>query len=115
MVQMIKDILEANGVEIKHHFAAGTYIKETLIPAGVTLTQHVHSYDHSSVLVSGVAIVEVNGVAITYDKPQILTIKAGKNHKVTAITDVLWLCIHATDDKNPDTVDVSLMSKIVKE
>lgn len=110
-----KDNLEMNGVIIKHHFAAGTYIKETFIPAGIELTQHTHSYDHSSVLVSGVAIVEVNGVSNRYDTPQILTIEAGKKHKVIAVTDVTWLCIHATDDKNPETVDISLMSKVVKE
>lgn len=109
------DVLESGGVKIKHHFSDGVYIKETFIPAGISLTQHIHSYDHASVLVSGVAIVEVNGVAITYDHPTVLQIEAGKKHKVTAVADVIWLCIHATDDKNPDTVDISLMSKVVKE
>ncbi len=110
-----KDNLEQNGVIIKHHFAAGTYIKETFIPAGITLTQHIHSYDHLSVLVSGKAIVEVNGEPKIYDTYMVMNIEAGKRHKVVAVTDVVWLCIHATDDKNPDTVDISLMSKEVSE
>lgn len=110
-----KDNLEANGVVIKHHFAAGIYVKETFIPAGISLMQHVHSYAHLSVLVSGKAIVKINGKQKVYEGYHILNVESGKKHKVLAISDVVWLCIHATNDKNPDTVDISLMSKVVKE
>ena len=109
------DVLAANGVQVEHHFADGVYIKETHIKAGTSLAKHTHDYTHLSVLVSGAARVEIGGVDHIYSGFHVLTIEAGVPHKVTAITDAIWLCVHATDDTNPNTVDISLMSKIVRE
>ena len=38
---------------INHHFSAGVYAKETLIPAGHVLVQHKHKFSHLSILASG--------------------------------------------------------------
>lgn len=92
-------------VGIVHHFSSGLYAKETLIPAGVRLTQHKHGYDHLSILASGTAVVEVDGEATKYTGPACLTIKAGSAHEVTAITDVVWFCLHATEETDPEKVD----------
>ncbi len=108
----LKDILEENGVKIAHHFSAGVYVKETFIPAGITLTKHTHSYTHLSVKVSGKAEIEKDGVMFLHDGYLVFTVEAGLPHKVTAVTDTVWLCVHATDDDNPDTVDISLMSRL---
>jgi hypothetical protein len=43
--------------------------------------------------------------------PACLTIKAGKSHKVTALTDVHWFCVHATDETDPDKVDHTLIER----
>lgn len=94
-----------HGVEIVHHFVGGLYCKETHIPAGVELTQHVHPFDHLSVLAKGKVAVLVDGVESIYQAPAFLTIKGGSAHKVTALTDVTWGCLHATDCTDPDKVD----------
>ena len=39
--------------EIQHHFGGGVYAKETFIPAGKWLVQHIHKFDHLSVLAQG--------------------------------------------------------------
>lgn len=108
------DPLEVHGVEIEHHFSSGLYAKETFIPAGVKLTQHVHSYDHLSILASGTVDVSAGEEISRITGPACLEIKKGIAHSVTAITDAVWFCLHATDDDDPETVDVSLMSKVVK-
>lgn len=95
---------------IAHHFGGGVYVKETRIPANMSLTQHVHEHDHLSVLVSGEVIVRVDGVLTQYTAPAVLTIAAGKAHEVVSLKDTVWLCIHATDETDPDKVDEVLIA-----
>jgi quercetin dioxygenase-like cupin family protein len=94
---------------ISHLFGGGVYVKETLIPAGLVLVQHKHEHDHLSYLASGTVELLVDGVTRTVSGPVGLTIEAGKHHGVKALTDALWLCIHATECADESTVDQALM------
>lgn len=107
---MGKVVGEEFGVGVKHHFAGGVYCKETLIPAGVKLAQHRHSFDHLSHLASGRVRLSVDGVDTEHTAPATLTIVAGKVHEVTALTAVIWLCIHATDCTDSTQVDRELVA-----
>lgn len=102
--------LDDAGVGIEHHFVGGLYAKETRIPAGIKLTQHVHNFDHLSALMKGCVVVEVDGKRTLHDAPKLLTIKAGKAHEVTAITDVVWCCLHATPETDPELIDHTLIA-----
>lgn len=104
----VSEQLDAAGVGIAHHFVGGLYAKETHIPAGVTLTQHSHAFDHLSALMKGSAVVEVDGREKLHYAPALLTIKARKVHSVRAVTDVFWVCLHATDETDPVKVDAEL-------
>lgn len=104
----MSNTLAEHNVGIVHHFVGGLYCKETSIPAGVKLTQHVHAFDHLSVLAQGAVIVTVGGVSREYAAPAFLTIAAGKAHEVEALTDVVWGCLHATDCTDPEKVDEAL-------
>ena len=90
---------------ISHFFGGGVYVKETRIPAGMVLVQHKHEHDHLSYLASGTVEVQVDGITRTVAGPAALTMAAGKHHGVKAITDSLWLCIHATDCEDEAEVD----------
>lgn len=92
-------------VGIVHHFGGGVYAKETHIPADFMLTQHTHQFDHLSILASGSVLVTVGGVSKRVDAPACLTIAAGKAHSVSALTKVVWYCIHATEEADPERVD----------
>ena len=96
---------------ISHHFGGGVYAKETRIPAGYTLGQHVHLFDHLSILASGTAEISVDSETTQHTGPACLVIKAGKQHEVHALTDVIWYCVHATDCTDPETVDEVLIVK----
>ena len=85
-------------LDILHYFAGGVAMKQTHIPAGARLLQHVHTYDHLSYLVSGTVRLHVDGEVCEYTGPQALEIVAGKRHGVIAVTDAVWLCLHAIDD-----------------
>lgn len=97
-------------MNIKHYFSGGVYVKETIINAGQILVQHKHEYEHLSYLVSGTVAVQVDGVTSTMTGPTALTIEAGKHHGVKALTDTVWLCIHATDCTDADKVDEVLIT-----
>jgi quercetin dioxygenase-like cupin family protein len=104
------DILEINGVKVTHHFDIGAYRKETHIPAGVELQQHVHPHDHISVLESGTALVKFGDKEMEITGPKWIGIKNGIKHSVTAVTDVVWWCVHITDETDPEKVDTSILT-----
>ena len=80
----------------KHYICGGVYAKEWQGKKGTAIQQHTHNYDHLSYLAYGKVLVEVEGKA-SFEAvgPTGLLIKKGLAHKVTAIEDCLWLCIHA--------------------
>jgi quercetin dioxygenase-like cupin family protein len=94
---------------IAHHFSDGLYAKETHIPAGQMLMQHKHNYSHLSVLAKGKVVVVKDGDIQIIEAPACIEIVAGENHGVKAITDVVWFCVHATDEKDPSKVDEVLI------
>jgi quercetin dioxygenase-like cupin family protein len=101
--------LESLGVDINHYFGGGVYAKQTIIPADRVLVQHIHPHPHLSILASGKVTVEANGHSYEYHAPACIVIPAGVAHSVTALTDVVWYCIHATHDTDPETVDQTLL------
>lgn len=88
---------------IKHHFSAGgVYAREQTLQAGQEVEKHVHGYDHLSYLGQGRALVDVEGELQILDAPCMLEIKAGKKHRIQALTDITWLCIHSEAIADPD-------------
>lgn len=86
--------------DIKFHggeFDGDVFIVETEAEAGYLLESHVHEHSHRSVLVSGQAEVTIDGVSSVMTGPKIVNIPANTQHKVQAITDIVWLCIWAGD------------------
>ena len=94
---------------IKHYFSDGLYAKETHIAAGQMLIQHKHNYSHFGIIAKGKVVVVKEGDIQIVEAPACIDIKAGENHGVKAITDVVWYCVHATDEKDPSKVDEVLI------
>jgi len=96
-------------IGVAHHFGGGVYMKEITVPAGLVVGQHVHKYDHLSYLVSGEAVVDAPFSRSTLHGPSGMVIEAGRAHSIRAVTDCVWLCIHATDCTDADEVDAGLI------
>ena len=92
-----------------HHFSDGLYAKETHISAGQMLLQHKHNYSHFGILAKGKVVIVKEGDIQIVEAPACVDIKAGENHGVKAITDVVWFCVHATDEKDSSKVDEVLI------
>ncbi|AIO75265.1 cupin domain-containing protein [Burkholderia multivorans] len=90
---------------IKHHFTAGgVYAREQTLRAGEEVQKHVHDYDHLSYLAHGTAMLDVEGELSVLHGPCMLEVKAGRAHRITAVTDLTWLCIHAESVADPETL-----------
>lgn len=100
----------AQGLGVEHHFCHGVYMKETFIDKGYQFPQHEHPFDHLSVLAQGQAAVTVDGKTEVYIGPKIIVIAAGKVHHITALTDIVWICTHRTDETNPARIDASILN-----
>ena len=89
--------------KIRHHFAGqdddhGVYAKELLIDAGMVLSSHSHTYDHLSILSQGIASLRIGQGTRIIVGPEAVVIPKGAEHEMRAITNVVWFCIHATNE-----------------
>ena len=89
---------------ISHHFSDGLYAKESSFEAGTAILKHTHDFSHLSILAKGKVAVMRGEEIDVIEAPACIEIKAGLIHGVKAITDCVWFCIHATDEKDPSKV-----------
>ena len=94
---------------ILHHFSDGLYAKESRFSEGTAILKHTHSFSHLSILAKGKVAVMIGEEIEVIEAPACIEIKAGITHGVKAITDCVWFCIHATDEKDPSKVDEILI------
>ena len=91
-------------IKTKHHHESGVYAREMELPKGWFAESHSHEFSHMSILAKGKAIVTVDGVDTEYKAPLVVNIEAGKVHKIVAIEDTVWFCIHSTDKLDEETL-----------
>lgn len=85
--------------EVDFQTCDGMWIKQITVPKeGTILPQHLHKYDHSTLLAKGAVILyRGNGVRQIelFKAPAIITIRAGTLHEFqTKKPDTLLYCLH---------------------
>jgi quercetin dioxygenase-like cupin family protein len=95
----------------KHFFSDGLYAKQMSLPKGYEAISHAHNYNHLSLLAAGKVIVRTDDSVSEYTAPACIEISAGVHHSITALENVVWYCIHATDAADPSEVDEVLIKK----
>lgn len=106
----LKGVFEVD-MGVVHHFSSGVYAKQMQLPKGYTALSHSHEYDHLSILAKGKVRIQTDETSGEFEAPTCLTIKAGMNHSITALEDVTWFCIHATEETDPQKVDEVLIQR----
>ena len=106
-----QNFAEQQELQIEHYFSGGTYAKRMIVKAGASICSHKHNFDHMSILAQGIAKVTVDKVSEMYAAPNVIEIKADKTHKIEAVTECHWYCIHATDITDPDLIDETLVAE----
>jgi quercetin dioxygenase-like cupin family protein len=92
-------------MDLVHHFSDGLYAKQMIIAADTMILKHTHSFSHLSILASGKVAVMRGDEVDVIEAPACIEIKAGLVHGVKALTDCVWFCVHATDEKDASKVD----------
>ena len=81
-----------------YHESDGLVSMEMRIPAGVTVGKHVHTYSHLSFLGKGSVLLKAGrNEPKRIDAPYCVNVEKNIEHQITAITDVVWYCTHATN------------------
>ena len=84
------------------------YFKKT----GDTEQGHSHTFDHLTLLAAGALQVTVENVSTNFKAPQMIYIKAGKEHELVALEDnTIAYCIHALRDNEGNLLDPSMIPK----
>jgi len=77
---------------------------------GDTEFGHSHTFDHLTLLAAGALKVTVDGSSTEFKAPQMIYIKAGKEHELIALEDnTIAYCIHALRDHEGDLLDPSMI------
>lgn len=97
---------------VKHRFTPGLYIRETLLPAGTTLTSKIHNTEHPYVVTEGSIKVwtEETGTVLI-NAPHHGITKPGTRRILTALTDTVWTTYHPTTKTNVDDIEADIMEK----
>lgn len=96
----------------KHHFPTEgnkVYIREMHVLAQGQVVTHRHRYEHYSILAQGEAVVEIEGDKQVLVGPVVISIPAHAHHRIKAITDISWFCIHGTDEDDESKIDEVLI------
>ena len=87
----------------------GMFVRQMHFTAvGDEMGDHVHVYDHQTLLAYGSLEAEVDGVKTVFTAPQIIFVRAGKAHKFRALEpNTVAYCIHPLekDDDKEDIID----------
>ena len=95
--------------EVAHYFSDGVYCKMMFLLKDHSAPTHVHKYDHLSILAYGRVVIAVNGNQLIYTAPACIEIKAGQEHSILAVEDSIFYCIHATNEKDINKIDETLI------
>ncbi len=85
------------------------YMRRMRAAAGKVIGSHKHVYEHYSVLVSGRARAEFEDEVEEYEAPAVMVVPAGVEHRITALTDITWLCVHGTAELDRESIDEVLI------
>jgi hypothetical protein len=92
-----------------HHFADGVYGRELRIPAGVALVGKMHRHSTLNVLAAGLLAVTTPDGPKVLTAPAIFVSPAGSKKLGYAITDCVFLNVHASKETDLDRLEAELI------
>lgn len=94
-----------------HHFANNLYARELRLPAGTLLTGKIHKTEHLNILAKGtIAIATEEGTTIL-TAPVVMVSEPGTKRVGLAQTDVVWVTIHGTEERDLEKLEEQLIAK----
>jgi len=91
---------------LTHIFTDGIYIRQAFAPAGSMFTTVHHNTEHPFILISGTTEVISNEEASSITGPFMGITKKGTRRLVYAVTDAIYITIHANPDNLTDPDEI---------
>jgi hypothetical protein len=98
--------LPAAELPLNHIFTNGIYIRQAFAPAGSMFTTVHHNTEHPFILISGTTRVISNNEASSITGPFMGITQKGTRRLVYAITDAVYLTIHANPNNLTDPDEI---------
>lgn len=102
---LMKQSDEQIELPLKHHFSEGLYARELFIPAGTIVVGKIHKYENLNIMVAGEMDVLVGDKIQRVCAPFIVVSPPGTKRIAKAITDVIWLTVHATEETDLNKIE----------
>ncbi len=87
---------------LKHVFTEGIYLRELRLEEGTTIVGKIHKEDHIVFLLHGIIAVATDNGVQEYEAPCYIKSPAGVKRVAHAITDIIWVNIHANPTNTED-------------
>ena len=98
--------LPAAELPLTHIFTDGIYIRQAFAPAGSMFTTVHHNTEHPFILISGTTDVISNEEASSITGPFMGVTKKGTRRVVYAVTDAVYMTVHANPDNLTDPDEI---------
>lgn len=96
---------------VVHHFGPGIYIREVNLPAGALCVGHAQKHEHMNLMLKGaVAMLTDDGNVSVLRAPLMFVGKPGRKIGLI-LEDVVWQNIYATEERDVDTLERTLLDK----
>jgi hypothetical protein len=82
---------------VEHHFAPGVYLRQITMPAGSVIVGHMHKTEHINNIVSGSALVALNGIPSLIQGPCAFNSLAYTRKVLLVLEDMVWQTVHPID------------------
>ncbi len=99
--------------ELSHSFSPQIYVREILMLKNTLLIGHEHKFEHFNVVLSGKALVLMEGKTQVIEGPCYFKSGAGVRKVLYILEDMRWMTIHPNEDeeRNVDKLEERLINK----
>lgn len=96
-------------LEVRHHFTAGLYARELIVPAGVLLVGALHRTRHLFVLTQGTIVVNTGDGPQEISAPYTCETLPGIKRAITALTDARMMTFHVTEETDLAKIEAAVI------
>ncbi len=96
---------------MEHYFSNGMYCRKAYIKAGTRIVGKVHKEPHFFICISGTMKVWTDEDVAIVHPGDVICSKAGVKRVILALTDVVGMNIHKTDNTDLDEIEKELVEE----
>lgn len=112
---LVREVGQEPELPIQHNFAPGVYARTMCARAGSLIIGKIHKTSHLNMLLAGsVRVVTEHGSEII-NAPCVFTSQPGTQRVGYVLEDLIWTCIHVTDETDVAKIEDFVIAKSYDE